>query len=66
MSNEIHYDYGDDYDYENYNYDSEHNNDESLQEDEEDIPMWCTVKTCACIKPATNLGCFIWSQKNNQ
>ena len=54
------------YDYENYDYDydSEQSNDESLPEDE-NIPKWCTVKTCACIKPATNLGCFIWSQKNN-
>ena len=48
-----------DYDYEDYNYD------ESLPEDEEDIPAWCTVKNCACIKPATNLGCFMLSLENN-
>ena len=50
-----------DYNYDDYNYDGEHNNDESLPEDEEeeeDIP--------ACIKPATNLGCFMWSLENNQ
>ena len=46
-----------DYNYDDYNYDGEHNNDESLPEDEKDIP--------ACIKPATNLGCFMWSLENN-
>ena len=44
-----------DYNYEDYN--DEDYNDESLPEDEEDIP--------ACIKPATNLGCFMWSLENN-
>ena len=49
-----------DYNYEDYNYDGEHNNDESLPEDEEDIP----ADIPACIKPATNLGCFMWSLEN--